>query len=215
VALPLLQMSSRRDQNAYRRTKGHDPHLSTVSPARQNLRLPCPGRSKKSPALGTLALLRKPGLPVEWGQGLCGEPEYREPGDGFSGSLLRNPGVSRVSYDLERGQALLLQGAGCGSTVEAAGDHTPPKRGQIHLLCRLVFDLTFMHVSERSNAFLALYFSIQETRASQCVKCMIVACFFNGCSCFEIGCRVKASRQSVEARRCGTWQYQECFLRGK
>jgi hypothetical protein len=116
-----------------------------------------------------MTVLREPVLWVEWSQGLRRQPEHCCLGHGLSHPLLRDRGVLRVSHDLTRGQALLVQRAGWSSTVEAPGDHTPPQRGQTRVLCRLVLHTSFMHVSEKSNAFLALYCSIQETFALECI----------------------------------------------
>ena len=167
-----------RDQNAYRRTEGHDLHLSTDVTGPPEPSPPLPRRIEKKPRTGDPGSAAKTWTASGMGPGTmrramniaglgmaflvhyCETQEYR-------GFRMTSNEVKPCSYRGQR-EAPLLRPQGI----------TPrPKRGQTHLLCRLVFDRTSMHISERSNAFLALYFPIQETRASQCIKCMIVACF--------------------------------------
>ena len=88
---------------------------------------------------------------------------------GLSHHLLRDRHLHRVSHDFFGGQASFVQRGWRGTTVDAAGDHTPPERGQTRLLCRLVKNLTFMHFTSQSNAFCAFNLSTQEARAQQCM----------------------------------------------
>src|SRR5215470_5835615 len=110
-------------------------------------------------------------VPVEWGTRLCRLPQYCQVGHGISGHLSSNQAVPGVPYERVKrlSQAGLVYRDRRGPTVAAAGDHTPPSRGQTRLLCWLVRFHRVTHCSAQRGPGNPFNVSLQKALARECV----------------------------------------------
>src|SRR5260221_4338717 len=132
-------------------------------------------------------------MPLEWGTGLCCFPQYCQVGYGVSAHLSRDLAVPGVPHERVEGlsQAYLIYWGRRGSTVAAAGDHTPPEFRQTCLLCRMVSFHRVTHLSAYEYPRHSFYVSTEKAFALACVMFRIITLFCNGCSCFRTSLKMQ------------------------